>query len=362
MTSERPQWRPPHGYREGVRTHRVADVAEQSGLSPATVDRVLHGRPGASPRAVRAVEQAVAELDRQERSLRLGARSLVVDVVMQAPSRFSDAVREAVESQLGAVGPTAVRARFDVRESGEAEDLVAALDRVGRRGRTSHGVVLKAPGDPEVVAAVDALAARGIPTVTLVTDVPSRRVAYVGLDNRAAGRTAAHLVARGTRRTKGVVLASVSRSAFTGEGERLHAFVEGLREDAPRLRVVTLAGADGLDVPTREMVDRALGSLRLPVRAVYSAGGGNRAILGALAAAGEHPDTFVAHDLDEDNLELLRTGAVDLVLHHDLRADARAALRQLLRHHDLAPGAPTSVAAGVQVVTRHNVPARLGPR
>ena len=34
----------------------------------------------------------------------------------------------------------------------------------------------------------------------------------------------------------------------------------------------------------------------------------------ALAAAGERPATFVAHDLDEDNLELLRTGAIDLVL------------------------------------------------
>ena len=38
---------------------------------------------------------------------------------------------------------------------------------------------------------------RGIPTVTLVTDVPaSRRVAYVGIDNRAAGATAAYLITR----------------------------------------------------------------------------------------------------------------------------------------------------------------------
>ena len=49
--------------------------------------------------------------------MRLGARSLVVDVVMHSPARFSDAVRTAVESQLGAVGPTAVRARFDLRFS-----------------------------------------------------------------------------------------------------------------------------------------------------------------------------------------------------------------------------------------------------
>jgi hypothetical protein len=71
--------------------HRVADIASQAQLSRATVDRVLHGRVGASPRAVRAVEQALLDLDRQDHQLRLGARTLVVDVVMQAPERFQAA-------------------------------------------------------------------------------------------------------------------------------------------------------------------------------------------------------------------------------------------------------------------------------
>ena len=44
----------PHG------PHRLSDIAHHAGLRPATVDRVLHGRPGASARAIRAVERAVA--------------------------------------------------------------------------------------------------------------------------------------------------------------------------------------------------------------------------------------------------------------------------------------------------------------
>ena len=67
------------------RSHRVRDIAEQAALSPATVDRVLHGRPGVSPRAVRAVEAAVLELDRQQTQLRLSRRTLLVDVVVDAP-------------------------------------------------------------------------------------------------------------------------------------------------------------------------------------------------------------------------------------------------------------------------------------
>src|SRR3954447_2050022 len=89
--------------RSRTRSHRVRDIAEQSGLSEATVDRVLHGRPGASPRAVRAVEQAVLELDRQQTQLRLGAKTLVLDVVVQAPQRFSSAIRSALEEELPAL-------------------------------------------------------------------------------------------------------------------------------------------------------------------------------------------------------------------------------------------------------------------
>lgn len=39
----------------------------------------------------------------------------------------------------------------------------------------------------------------------------------------------------------------------------------------------------------------------------------------------------------------------------------RRAMRQVMRHHRLLPGAPISVAAAVEVVTPHNVPPRLLP-
>lgn len=330
-------------------------------MSPATVDRVLHQRPGASPRAVRAVEQAIAELDRQAGALRLGARSLVLDVVMQAPDRFSGEVRAALESQLVGLRPAAVRARFHLQEAGTVEDVVATLDGIGRRGRTSHGVLLKAPDDPEVAVAVDALAGRGIPVVTLVTDVHgSRRIAYAGPDHDSAGRTAAHLVHRWGGGPTGTVLVTLSRSTFVGERTRVEAFVDQLAREAPGLVVRRVTDADGLDASTAAVVTAELATVD-DLLGVYSVGGGNRAILAALAAKGASPAVFVGHDLDSDNLELLRTGAIDLVLHHDLREDARSAIRAVLRHHGLEAGAPTSIASGVQVVTRYNVPARMPP-
>jgi LacI family transcriptional regulator len=197
----------------------VADIAAQAGLSRATVDRVLHGRPGVRAATVAQVEQAPAELDRQQSQIRLSGRTFLVDLVMLTPDRFGTAVSTALELELPSLQPAAFRARLRLSEESDPGAAAADLMAVARRG--SDGVILKAPDDPRVVEAVDALAAAAIPVVTFVTDVPfSRRVAHVGVDNRAAGATAAYLVTRWSRSEPGGVLVTLSSSTFRGEEER----------------------------------------------------------------------------------------------------------------------------------------------
>lgn len=339
--------------------HKVREIAQQSGLSAATVDRVLHGRPGVRAATVAEVERAVEELDRQASQLRLVGRTFLLDLVMQAPARFSSAVRGALEAELPALRPAVVRSRFHLREEADVGAMVATLRDVRRR--RSHGVVLKAPDHPDVAAEVAALMEAGVPVVTLVTDVPaSRRLAYVGIDNDAAGRTAAYLVGLGAP-GPGAALVTLSRSDFRGEEQRVRAFAVALEELAPGRRVVDLTDTDGLDPTTRTGVRAALTD-HPDVDAVYSVGGGNRATLEAFAEAGRPVRAFVAHDLDGDNTELLRTRRIHYVLHHDLRADTRHACRLILQHHGALPGVPTSVPSHVQVVTPFNVPRAFGSR
>ncbi|WP_395310883.1 LacI family DNA-binding transcriptional regulator [Mycobacterium sp. AMU20-3851] len=329
--------------------YKVREIAQQAGLSEATVDRVLNDRPGVRENTRAEVRQAIEDLDKQRAQLRLNGRRYLFDVVMQTPQRFSDAFRAAIEAELPAFAPAVPRARFHLWESGSAADMAAELGRI----KGSHGVILKAQDEPEVAEAVDRLVAGGVPVVTYTTDVAnSDRCAYVGIDNHGAGLTAAFLVNQWLGAAPSGVLITLSRTVFRGEGEREVGFRAGLR--ASGHDIVEVSDSDGIDATNERLVLDAL--KRHPgIEAVYSPGGGNTATVAAFERLGRACRVFVAHDLDVDNRRLLREGRLSVVLHNDLRADARLAIRVLLAQHGALPSEPVRPTP-IQVVTPYNLP------
>ena len=87
--------------------------------------------------------------------------------------------------------------------------------------------------------AINALAARGVTVVTLVSDVPgSKRVHYAGIDNSSAGRTAASLMGRFLRGLSGKVGLIAGSLALRDHIERQFGFEQVLAHEYPRLQVL----------------------------------------------------------------------------------------------------------------------------
>ena len=338
-------------------THRfpIKEIARQAGLGTATVDRALNNRDNVSPQTKQRVAAAVEELTAQEAQIAARGRRLFFDFVIEAPARFSREVKAAAEFVMPQIGTAVCRSRFMQQEIMEEHEFVAALMRVLKRG--SHGVCLKARDTPKIRDAVNTLVENSIPVVKLVTDIEGTdRCTYVGLDNAGAGRTAAYLVAKTVGNRAGAVLATRSHELFSGEAERESAFIKTLEKECAQLRVVAFQGGSGVNVETAKLLKGLVKNIP-DLCAVYSMGGGNRSILNTLEENELVPSVYIAHDLDQENRNLILDKRLDFILYHDLHSDIQNAFNAFLTYHKLtnqqAFEAPLST---VQVLTPENIP------
>ena len=334
---------------------RIREIAWQAGVSEATVDRVLHDRPGVRDRMVRKVRQAIADLDRQQSDVPLEGRTFVLDIVLQAPEPFSSAVRGALDAERSFLRPAVISARFHPVPGDPVAGLTKILDRIARRG--SAGVILKAPDVPEITAAVDRLAHERIPVVTLATDLPrSQRVAYIGVDNRSAGATAGYLMAHWLGNEPGDILVALPVNFFRGEEEREMGFRSAIRSLSPHRSLIDVTDP-GVEGALKDLVLRALRN-DSGINAVYSVSANNVAIVEAFASTPRTLSAMVGHDLLDDNARLLRDGRLSAVLYHDLHQDMRRAAHVILQAHGALPGRIQSHRASVQIATPYNMPSR----
>jgi LacI family transcriptional regulator len=149
------------------------------------------------------------------------------------------------------------------------------------------------------------------------------------------------------------LLITLSRTVFRGEGEREVGFRTALR--ASGRAIVEVSDSDGNDATNERLVFEAL-ETHPNVEAVYSVGGGNSATVAAFERLGRVCRVFIAHDLDADNRRLLREDRISVVLHNDLRTDARLAMRLILQERGVLPVEP-SRPVPIQVITPYNLPA-----
>lgn len=332
----------------------ISDIAMQSGLSEATVDRVINQRGGVRAMTEEVVYRAIDELDRQHEQWHPSSRSVFIDVIMWTPQRFSTAVREALESVLNEVGPGYVRARFDCRENWDIHKLISRIKRSLRQ--ETHGVILKVPNIPEIAETINHLAAAGLPVMTLVTDVNHcQRLGYIGIDNYRAGATAAYLLTQWVPDPLKSMAIVVSSNVFQGEVDRETGFKEALVDLRSHAVVHSVTNSDGLDQTSYQLVHEVIDKDN-NVGGIYSIGGGNFGVIKALEERGMTSVCTIGHDLVRDNILLLKQHKLSALIHHNLREDMRQACKHLLAYYYQKKDLPPITSSKLDVITPYNIP------
>ncbi len=337
----------------------VYDVANEAGVSLATVDRVLNGRSGVREQTAERVQTAIRKLgfvrDTSAANLARQREYRFTVMLPEDSGQFIETLRaallEASKSQLA----ERVSINIGLIPPDDPHAIAEALRCL--QLSKPDGVAIVARETPQVRDAVARLKADGIAVAALMSDLPSsERDFFVGVNSEQAGRTAALLMGRFVRESKGKVVVLTNSMISRDSIDRRLGFDSVMLGEFPGLEV--LPSIETHNDPNRvDAIVRRIATSYQDLVGVYSMGPGNRYLLDAFRAFGRLEDlAYVGHELTPETRDALLAGEVDVIIAQNVGHLARSALRVLRAKCDGVAIFEAQERIRIDIITRENLP------
>ena len=224
----------------------IKQIADLCGVSRGTVDRVLNGRgkvkPETEERVLRKIKQLGYTKNIAGKALTLKKTAPIIGVVVSSEGNpfFDDVIQgfRIAEQELADYGVTLVLKTMRGYDVHHQLKLIGELEVLG-----VSALVIQPINDPRISQKIDELGERGIPTITVNTDIEnSCRSCYVGSDYTAGGVTAAGVmrIVTGGKASLGIV---TGVSMLLGHDQRREGFERHIREVCPEISFVASVSA-----------------------------------------------------------------------------------------------------------------------
>ena len=315
----------------------LTDVAKRAGVGTASVDRVINDRGNVSEDVSKRVLQAAKELGLRRMLPQTHRRHIRIDVILARPELPLIARMGFEFRRLSTSLDRSIIIHRTVLEDERPETLAKALTKTN-----CDAVVSYMQDHPIVHTAVEELSARGIPVVTVISDVPgSPRIGYAGTDHYRAGRSAGYFITR-MGREPGPVVILCNNLGFQSHSDRVRGFSQFLEEKAPGWHVAAIVEG-GDDRNRSELKLREVFKTHPTTVAVYNVGAANIGVARAIRAdLLDARPVFVGHELTRNTAAFLREGLMSIAIDQSPELQVRLAVNLILRHfeffgHEQAP-------------------------
>ena len=333
----------------------IINIAAAADVSTATVDRVINGRGGVKSRTRDRVMEVAERLGYIVSAGSEGRTLPPVRIDFILPGGTNTFINNLAEriAEIGASRAQEATIKIHRIEGFIAESLAEYLANL--RGKTD-AIAIIAIDHPLVREVIRDFSNANIPLLTLVSDISNvPRIGYIGIDNRAAGRLAGHLMSRFIGSGPGKIALFAGSLSYRGHEEREMGFRNIHAEEFTNLAIVqTLEVRDDTERSYQEA--RALLANEPDIRGIYNIGGGNRGIARALEETGKAKNVvFIGHELTEHTRRFLLSGLMDAVIDQNPRVEAREAIDQLIRAARGQPSTP-SITVRTHAIFKENIP------
>ena len=293
----------------------IKEIADLAGVSRGTVDRVLNHRGSVNPQTKRRILEIVQALDykpnkagivlaAQKKNLKLGVVLLGLGTV------FYDDILKGVRDKADELA--GYNCSVLIRQT--EYDLIQQLDAIDDLlSEGISGLALSPYNDNAVREKINELHGKGIPVVTLNTDIENAlRLAYVGCHFYRSGETAGglmHLMTHGLVRV-GIISGSQNILCHT---ERIAGFCHAIASHN-RIQILETINNNDDEAESYELTTAML--RRHPqINALYFTAGGVYGGCRAVMDAGRNKDiTVITYDMVDTTREFVENGLISATI------------------------------------------------
>lgn len=250
-------------------------IAELSGVSRGTVDRVLHQRGNVRPEVERRVKEIAERLgyvpNRAGKALSSRNRPVRIGILLQSVGNpFFDKIKEGIAAAKQEYSDFTIDSELVELKGYHISEQLAQIDRLVEK--QVQLLILTPINSPEISEKIDGLSKKGISVITLNSDIEhAGRLCYVGCHYIRSGETAAGLMGLMLKEGNvGIVTGSVK---MLGHNQRISGFLSVCKKEYPGLKVIDIAENNDDDTQSEQAVFEML-KCYPEISALYFTAGG----------------------------------------------------------------------------------------
>lgn len=346
MTLQKPMLRP-----------TTRDLAIAAGVSRATVDRVLNGREGVQKKTIDRVNQAIEELgfvrNLQAANLAKSQNYRFIFALPKSGDQFLEQIKQRIAEARAVFAEENIWCDVQQIDDNDPHSISTYLALLSKDDVT--GIAIMSPETPQVRDAITRLKERGVAALPFVSNQTMMDADWVGVDNHAAGATAALLLGQFTAGRSGSVLVLSESMQSRDSLERRLGFDQEINDNFPHLRALPSLETYGSEDRARQIIARSL-QTNEDLSGIYIMASEARIPLSIVAEHGLDPSIIkIAHERTPFTEAALRARTLDGVIAQDAGHLVRSAIRRLKGIVDRRKTLQSQENIRIEILLRTNI-------
>jgi LacI family transcriptional regulator len=292
----------------------IKEIAEMAGVSRGTVDRALNQRgrinQEVADRILRIAEEHGYKSNRNKKKQ---GKILKIGVVTQLDaSSFMIQVHKGIKDAGKELKERGVEVLVRGCDLVDIDKQLKAIDDLMDIG--IDGLAIMPIDADEIRLKINKLADSGIPIITFNTDiVGTKRICFVGLDNKKSGHTASGLMGMMSQ-GRGKILIITGYFSNSASGLRVDGFIEEMKRSYPKMELLGVQSSFDDEKEVERIIENTLSTVP-DITGIFVASGGQNGVKKAFDKMNQKQRPYVIiYDKTPENIQALKRGEVDFLI------------------------------------------------